>query len=427
MKKLSKPQQNKVLLPLEMRLLILCAEDNPTKKQQEKVLKLMRGPVNWEVLYVMAVKNRLFPIVYKNLKKLNTGNIDAQVLEKLGADCKNNRLYALLMANELFRVMELLKKHDINTVSIKGPVLSMSLYQDISMRASRDLDILASPPDIAQIDEILSEAGFTKDDKTGRLTFKQERLLKRTFHHYSYRSSSGIQLEVHWRLSNDYYRMPFDEVWRNQKETVLFGRTLKVPDEEENLVYLILHGSRHAWKRLSWLCDINCIIRNKALDWEYVIRRARELGILHLVGQTMLLLKILFRSQLPIRPPLTKKDRRLAKRLAFLALPFLNSLDGEAELHSHPLFHAYKKYLLVRYKSIDKKVKFLISHFIPNAEDFQAVKLQDRYFFLYYLLRFLKILKRCAGICGRRLSKEPGVKPGKRIQQIHRPGERGFL
>ena len=403
MKKISDLKDSVTSIPLELRLLILCAKYNITEEQQREIIKLMQRPVNWEVFYQMVVKNRVYPLVYKNLKKLKTSKLDEQVLTRLEKDYKKNQLWALLLTQELFKVMELLKQRNIKAISIKGPSLAMSIYQEVSLRVSSDLDILVNPSDIVETDRVLMEMGYEKDNIIKHLSLKQTKLLIKTFHHFTYSNPSGIQLELHWRLSNDYYNVPFEEIWNNKSEITMFGKNLNVLSEEENLVYLILHGSKHAWKRLRWLCDIYEIMKNKALNWDYILKRSEGLGVLHLLEQTLILLKALFHYQVQLHPMLSKNDRTIATRLAAMSLPFLSSLDDEPERYGHPLYKEYKKYMLVWYKGVDRKLRFLASHFTPNTDDFQSTKLQDKFFILYYLLRLVKILNRCLFACRKRI------------------------
>jgi hypothetical protein len=399
MKKSSRLPYHKAILPIEMRLLILCSVQDVSEEQKKIIGRLLQRPVDWDSFYQMAIKNRVYPIVYKNLKRFAIENMDRYILKELEDDYKKSHFDAFLQTNELIKVMELLKKQDIEIIAIKGPPLAFYLYHDISMRASRDLDILASPSDITRIDKFLLEAGYTKDCNAKQLSIKQETLLIKNFHHFSYRNDLGIQLELHWRLLGNNYDIPFEDLLPRKSEIVLFGKSLPVLSKEDNLIYLILHGSGHAWKRLRWICDIYEMVKNNALDWNIILQRAKELEMLHLLEQTMILLKILFRYKATINPILTKHDRRIANELAALSIPFITGLDDVPEIYGHSLYGNYKKYMLKWNTGADKKIHYFVSHLIPNAEDFQELKLQDSCFFLYYLLHFYKLLKRCTAIC----------------------------
>ena len=391
MKKQSHSPKRKI--SQELRLLTLCA-GYITPEQKKQIIKLMQRQISWDIFYEMAVKNGLYPIVYRNLKKLYPCGMDEQILARLEENYKINQLGSLLLTNELIRVTELLRQHDIKAINIKGPVLAMTVYQDISMRVSRDIDILVHPGDLAGVERILTEAGYTKDGAV-KLTPRQEKLYRKMYHHDSYHHRNGIQLEVHWRLSGDYYNIAFEELWENRREIKLFGKQFQILREEENLIYLVYHGSRHAFKRLKWLCDLYYLMKNNSLDWDYIIKRADQLGMIHMLQQVLLLLAVLFGFRLQRQIPLTRKERRAAKRLALRALPFINSrYDGE-EAFEPALKSCYKRYLLLWHIGLKEKVHYIRKHFMPTIEVFQTITVKDKYFVLYYIYRFIGILRRC--------------------------------
>jgi hypothetical protein len=46
-------------------------------------------------------------------------------------------------------------------------------------------------------------------------------------------------------------------VSENLQEIVFSGRKFTILNRELELLFLLLHGSRHGWERLKWLVDIN--------------------------------------------------------------------------------------------------------------------------------------------------------------------------
>jgi len=152
----------------------------------------------------------------------------------------------------------------------------------------------------------------------------------------------------------------------------------------------VFHGSKHAWKRLRWLCDVREIVNRDELDWEHILVRARQMGITHMLEQALVLLDMLFQIKPPL--PLKTKNEAAATRLALMCLPFINNCDEQDGLPGHPLYLHEKSYFMIWHRSLQGKIRFLAEHYFPNMLDFEAVKFQDRYFFMYYLVRpFYKI------------------------------------
>ena len=49
---------------------------------------------------------------------------------------------------------------------------------------------------------------------------------------------------------------------------------------EDLLLVLCLHGSKHCWERLAWICDVAELIgANPELDWNEIMRRSAALNI----------------------------------------------------------------------------------------------------------------------------------------------------
>lgn len=386
-------------LPSEMSLLLLCSENKLSEAQQNKAHELTLGDFDWNYFSKLTIKHRIYPTVYRNLKKMNPQDSKSQILSELEQRCKKNQLNALQLLSELIRIMEVFEKSRIRGLSIKGPLLGLALYGDVSMRTSKDLDILVSLADIEKAGELLQEQGYTEDGYTVFLTPKQRQLFFKTSHHISYTNKAGIMIELHWRYNAGNYEIPFEEIWKNRKICDVSGKKINVLKEEENFLYLIFHGSKHAWKRLRWLCDINEILKKNELDWDYLIYRADKMGITYMLEQTLILVKGLFEtavSEFFISDSVGKKtgNAGITKQLAIMCMPFILSLDETSEFPGHDLYVANKKYMFVWNKGLYKKTNYIAKHFYPSAMEFQTYKIKDEYFFLYYVIRPFSKLKR---------------------------------
>ena len=56
----------------------------------------------------------------------------------------------------------------------------------------------------------------------------------------------------------------------------------EVPDmsPEINLLMLCMHGSKHMWSRLLWICDVAQLLASSpSLDWKEVTDEAKEAGL----------------------------------------------------------------------------------------------------------------------------------------------------
>lgn len=389
---MGKKKRNNSNLFMELKLLILCSVDKQTQKQKKEMLKLLQMNINWEKFFQLVIKHRTYPLVNKNLKNIELGDMEGLTLiEELTS---MNQLDSFLQMSEILRLMNNFKKLDIKAVGVKGPALANYIYSDMSMRVSRDIDILISMDDLTIVDRILIGEGYVPIEASKQAFHQHKNYVLKNFHHTCYKNEMGIQLELHWCLNEGDKTLSFETLWEYRKENQIYGRTINVLNDEENVIYLIIHGSKHAWKRLRWICDIYEITCNKEIDWNYIVKKMKKQGKLHLLHQTFLLLNKLFQCQPPIKLKVSGKVRRAGRHLAAIALQFLVNTEEEPEAYGQSLFYLYKRYMFIWNKGVFKKLRYLLGHLKPTLEDLSVEQRTGKRFLLYYVSRPFQIIKR---------------------------------
>lgn len=385
---------NKRYISPEMSLLLLCCINEPSEPEYKKIQNLIQDQMDWNAFYKLILRHRVYPIVYKNLKKFDCAEIDSALISSLKMKNEQNKIKILQHIAELTRLMELFEKSAVRVVSIKGPILGLEIYGDVSMRMSKDLDLLVCPAEFQKAEQILIGEGYIREGSLDQLTTKQRAILFKTQHHFSYvNKKKGINIELHWQFYYESYNFDFEEIWAEKAEVNLNGKKCYVLNREENFLYLVFHGSKHAWFRLKWLCDIAELIKKGGLDWNHISQKAKILGIEHLLRQTLLLENQLFRTDSHYEL-FNKGISRSVSRLANQALAFIFCVD-DISIDPTPNFYLLqKKYMIVWNKGLAKKFVFIENHFYPVEADFEYVKLSDKYFMVYFLLRPLLVFKR---------------------------------
>lgn len=369
------------VLSKEMQLLLLSTVADLSFEQEQHLRELTLSTINWQEFIKLAIKNRVYTLVYKNLNRLENFNIDQNVLAILERRCKKNQLDSLRQTTELVKIMGILEEQGIQAISIKGPLLGLSLYGNIAMRTSHDLDILVNIDDIKTVEDILLQQGY----HTVNLSPRQKNYYIRKYHHLSYQKG-GSTVELHWRFHEEKcYNISFKEAWDNKTGFIISGLKINVLNNSENFLYLVLHGSKHAWKRLRWLCDIREIINSNELDWDQIWVRANQKGISHMLEQSLALLDRLFQIKTPLQFNQKNIDDK-ATRLAVMCLPFINNCDELDEMFGHPLFLHKKRYMMIWHTSLQGRIRYIALSYFPNVQEFEAVTFQDKYFFMYYLV-----------------------------------------
>ncbi|WP_226001625.1 nucleotidyltransferase family protein [Paenibacillus sp. BJ-4] len=294
--------------------------------------------LDWARLLRLADHHRVVPLIYLELKKLNHPVIPSQLLGSLQAQYHRNTLRMLHLQAEAVRLTKLLMAHGIRVLILKGPALAQQLYGDVSLRTSKDVDLLIAPNDMDEAEHWIREAGY--ESKSG-----EARVLgswKWKDHHTSFlHLQKRVEVELHWRLHPDASGEPsFDELWNRRQFSEPAGASRRVQSTsadnmtamatstytlgcEDQFMYLSAHGARHGWFRLRWLIDIDRLAV-RAVDWEALLLLLRRYGGLPAGGQAWTLAAALLGTPIP-EPMRPISATRQAHRLALSALAFMQA------------------------------------------------------------------------------------------------------
>ncbi|MEA4888796.1 MAG: nucleotidyltransferase family protein [Clostridiaceae bacterium] len=375
----------------ELELLCLCSQKSVSIEDIKAVAELTDQALDWERFCRLVKKHRVYPSVYKNLMEIENIHKDEQALTYLKQLCTVNTMNSLKLTKELCRIAAAFEKQGVRMISFKGPALAMSVYHSVSSRVSRDLDMLVDQKEWHEAVDVLSGLGFVSDKSLAELSPKQLAYCKKRLHHLGY-IGDGITLELHWRFEVSDDRFDFEKVWANKSDMDLFGTKIHVLNPEENFLYLVFHGSKHAWKRLRWLNDIAELIRENLLDWDYIqnesVKRKQE----YMMIQALILSQALYGTELP--PELIGQTREtvLARQLSLLCIPFFESAEEDEEQRT--LYLQIKKYGFLWKRGLQKKHSYFMAHVTPTLNEFTAYKIPDRFFGLYYFIRPFNIIKK---------------------------------
>ncbi|UZT82599.1 nucleotidyltransferase family protein [Caproicibacterium sp. BJN0003] len=375
----------------ELQLLCLCSQKSVYSEDRKAIAELTDQPFDWERFCRLVKKHRVYPYVYKNLTAIEGIHKDEQALTYLKQLCTMNMMNSLNLTKELCRVASAFESQGVRMISLKGPALAMSIYHSVSSRVSRDLDVLVNQKELDKAVDILLDLGYVLDKSLAELTPKQLAYYKKRAHHLGY-ISNGTTLELHWRFETSYDRFDFDRVWANKTDADLFGTKIHILNPEENFLYLVFHGSKHAWKRLRWLNDVAELIRGNLLDWDYIQRESVKRKQEYMLIQALILSHALYGTELPPKLIGQTKETALARQLSILCIPFFESAEENGEQDS--LFLQRKKYDFLQKHGLQRKRSFFMANVTPTIDDFSSYTISDRLFFLYFAVRLYTIFKK---------------------------------
>lgn len=326
--------------------------------------------------------------ILHNRHRLSHQQIDHWLGENRSKEFLNEKMKNLKMVQHFIGITDLLREHEILFTCLKGPLLSQRIYSDPTVRFSHDIDILIDDSKINEIIQLFLKNGyqFTEGAFWPNNRTQQELLLKNTHHIAFYNKELRFCVEVHWSLMH-VLSIPSKRmkvmVAQNQSEITFSGRKFTVLNEEFELLFLLLHGSRHGWERLKWLVDIKDYPMNK-IDISAFNKLIQTFKAERIIGQTNFLMNKFFNKELPA---LIKQKQHI--KLNQIALAFIES-ENVLEYTNEEVKRIYLNYYLM-FPGLIHKYQ-IIFKILFRPEDIRAI--DSPFKMVYFLYRPYSFIKR---------------------------------
>lgn len=156
---------------------------------------------------------------------------------------------------------------------------------------------------------------------------------------------------------------------------------------EITLLVLCMHGSKHVWSRLIWICDVAQLLDSlPGLDWKKVTQEAKRLGLRRTLALGVLLAQRVAGAEVPQVVLRRFESDTIACNLAQYIQGKLFDTPGSTPTGRMP-YH-------IQLLGFHDRVRLLLSlDFLrPNERDRAAIHLPQWLHALYYLVRPIRIL-----------------------------------
>ncbi len=285
----------------EVELLLCCARIRVDQRVAQRIRRLAAGPLDWVYFIRLALSNEVLTLVHSTLKTVCEDAVPEAIGKQVERYASRQAQRSAHRTGELLRLLRLLDAHAIPALALKGPALSASLYRDLALREFRDLDILIHRRDAPRAKDVLLASGYTLSTALNADGFPT--VYGKAEYGFQ-RKRDGLAVELCWRISPHYFLKPLNLATLGARRVPiqLMGATVAALPAEELLVALCVHGSKHSWWLLRWICDVAELIdASPALNWPHVLGMARQLGYRRAVALGLLLAHVLLGAPLPKR------------------------------------------------------------------------------------------------------------------------------
>ena len=262
----------------EETLLILCARTHLDEASAAHVNALLREDLDWDYLLRMAFQHSVVPLLYKNLLPAHKDLLPKSFADELRAYFHGNALRNMVLTRELLALVDGLEALDIPSLPFKGPALAVTAYGDLSLRQFGDLDLLVQKEHLEKAEAFFYSRGYRSREYLGNKILGRARVFLRGYHLKLEKGDGQVILEPHWRVEGRHlgFRFDVERLWDRLRHVNLGGREVNAISPEDLLPILCVHGSRHLWRRLSWMADVAELVRRTELDWDRVLEDAEK-------------------------------------------------------------------------------------------------------------------------------------------------------
>jgi hypothetical protein len=361
--------------------------------------------VNWEAAIELAGRHGVAQLMTQALLATCPAAVPGAAQAELMEAYRARRGRNLYLTGELLRVLDRFEKGGIAAIPFKGPVLAMSIYGDPAARDFSDLDLLVRPGDLRSAERILMEDGYIP-----RFTLpapEYDRYLRSECEQAFLRQKDQMLVELHWRFAPRCFDhgMNIARVWDRAETAVLGGRNVRSLSAEDALLMVCLHGAKHLWQELKWICDVAGLCGRPDLDWHLIQAQAREYDLERTVASAIYL------AQRALGVTLSKESWAHLAEDTMLARS-AEALYGYMLRSTAPGLLERVRFHVARRRCLSDKMRQLwLVMTAPTESDWRLVALPRRMNFLYAILRPLRLIRK------RILREEEFANAGNRSQE----------
>ncbi len=356
----------------EDRLILACAQVNPSEKRQREIGKLLLVPLDWQDIYQKAQAHGMIQLLYWNIHSARLEAVVPQVIMKeLRKYYYANIARNIFLQNELIKLLRLCRERGIEIMPLKGAVFVPVYYKNIGLRTMVDLDLLVKKEDLRLMDELLLDQGYNMDERYRKEIFSSDERFRKyvdvTHHEFPLYFKEEINLDIHWDVGghisrSKYYTIDIDGFWTSQNTVTLEKLDVPTLSPENQLLHLCGHGFTSGF-HLKGLCDISVLVEyyGDRIHWDIISSRARECRIGKIVYFALYLTQLIFDIQFPkeVLRNLRPRWARLYENDQLLAQFFMDY---------KPMYWNFFMEMLVlsTMEKDSQRVHKILSHMIPD-------------------------------------------------------------
>jgi hypothetical protein len=371
----------------EIELLLLCARPRLSDEAVGRIRALLAQPLDWPLVFGLAEDYRTIPLLALHLHHHAEDLLTSDIRTRLQRHHLNSTRHTLVLAAEVLRLVDLVSAEGVDIVAFKGPVSAVLAYGDMAMRACGDIDLLVKPHDHSKAERLLANDGY-------RVQQRYQAAMQSSLWH----DQRQVSVDLHWGMPPEILHLNAERLWGDVGPVTLLGQPVPTFSIRDTLLVTAINAVKEYWKpSLHHLSDIAALTDSYTdADWLVAFDRAREIGCQRMLVAALLFAQRLLDMPLPTAGPVGLFRRRgIGKAVDELTehlflQPEEQTAEAPMKLKHHPALQAY--YLTLTDSPWRRSRDWLTWVGSPNTADEAFIRLPKRLWFLYFLIRPLRLL-----------------------------------
>ncbi len=280
----------------EMQLLCACCRVKP-RAEDLQLQAALATQIHADKLIAAAIRQRVEPLLYHNLKQHAQGVFSDQVMEALAARVRRNAINSLNAIRINLQLVRMLRERGIPFLPMKGITLAQRYYGEIGLRHTKDIDFWVPVEFVKTVRDLLMKQGCQPHyEHDIRWALENDKLRRIYPNHLILSDPCGMHLEMHWRftLNSETFKLDAAEMLACGETVEVAGEAMTMMAPVQLLLYLCMHGARHGWWRLKWLLDLPQVLESRDWDWPLVLAEAKRANCLNALRLGLKLAEQLF-------------------------------------------------------------------------------------------------------------------------------------
>ena len=368
-------------------LSLACARQAAGLAPADAVAQAARAVNDWSRALDLA---RAQGLVLLLARALRDADVDAPIQDAVRTAVTTSSARTLGQIRLLTQVLAALRDAGVPALPYKGPVLSLQLYGDATLRSSVDLDLVVSRASYSAARKALVTIGLSP---RGGHSLRQERTLFRWLGQASFGHGSEAFVELHWRFAP--LQFPFDldpEVALSRAGRLrLGGHDVPTMARDDLVVTLAMHGARHLYERLEWLAGVTRLLMTYRDDARPLLAHAARLRarrtLLLSAGVAMRVLEAPLGASWQQALDDDPESESVASLVSDSVLSGWN--EGAAQLDGIALQRVLARMMDSRGDRVRSVVRAAM---LPTEREWEAIELPDSLTPLYHVVRPARVL-----------------------------------